>query len=79
MRSFRVIADSKEHLEKILTAIGQHGAVSMEQSDCQLVEVEMNGVFPEGFYATTNQETEIRIAGDWFSVQQQEMGLWNSV
>ncbi len=70
---FRVIADSREHLEKILTSIGQHGAVSMHQSDCQLVAVEMNGVFPEGFYATTNQETEIRIDGDWIVVQKQEM------
>ncbi len=70
---FHVIATSAEHLEKILTAIGQHGAVSVEQSDCQLAETEMTGVFPEGFHATTNQETEIRLGGEWIAVQKQEM------
>jgi lysine-ketoglutarate reductase/saccharopine dehydrogenase-like protein (TIGR00300 family) len=33
----------------------------------------MAGAFPEGFYSTTNQRTEVRIAGDWIPVELQEM------
>ena len=33
----------------------------------------MNGCFPEHFYATTNQRTELRLAGRWVRVEGQEM------
>jgi lysine-ketoglutarate reductase/saccharopine dehydrogenase-like protein (TIGR00300 family) len=33
----------------------------------------MDGAFPEGFYSTTNQQTEIRIDGKWVPVALQEM------
>ena len=33
----------------------------------------MNGDFPEGFYCSTNQKTEIRIAEEWIPVALQEM------
>ena len=33
----------------------------------------MDGAFPEGFYATTNQTTQIRIGGKWIPVDKQEM------
>ena len=31
------------------------------------------GAFPEGFYSTTNQRTEVRLAGQWTAVEDQEM------
>jgi lysine-ketoglutarate reductase/saccharopine dehydrogenase-like protein (TIGR00300 family) len=68
-----VIADTPEVLETILASIGQHGAIPVHQQDCRLIEVDMNGAFPEGFYATTNQDTEIRIDGNWLPVARQEM------
>ena len=69
----RVAAGSPETLEQILAAIVQHGAVPVHQTDCRLVEADMDGAFPEDFYATTNQQTEIRIDGEWIPVQRQEM------
>lgn len=60
-------------LEKILTAIGQHGAVPVQHQDCRLEPADMDGAFPEGFYATTNEPTEIRLANAWIPVDLQEM------
>ena len=33
----------------------------------------MDGAFPEGFYSTTNQRTEVRLGGEWVEVADQEM------
>lgn len=66
-------ADSADVLEQILTRIGQHGAMPVHQQDCDLIASDMDGAFPEGFYCTTNQETEIRLNGHWIPVHQQEM------
>ena len=33
----------------------------------------MDGAFPEGFYSTTNQRTEVRLGGQWIEVADQEM------
>ena len=33
----------------------------------------MDGAFPEGFYSTTNQRTEVRLGGHWVEVADQEM------
>jgi len=68
-----VYAETLEKLESLLAEIGQHGAVPINQQDCRLVAADIEGAFPEGFYATTNQDTEIRIDGQWISVDRQEM------
>jgi len=68
-----VVGDTPAQLEEILATIGQHGAVPVQQQDCRLVSADMDGAFPEGFYATTNQDTEIRLGGNWVAVQNQEM------
>ena len=68
-----VRAPTPELLDRILIEIGQHGAVPVHQQDCRLVAADMDGAFPEGFYATTNQDTEIRLGGHWIPVARQEM------
>ena len=68
-----VKAASDEQLERILTAIGQHGAVPVHQQDCRLEPADRNGAFPEGFYCSTNESTEIRLDGEWLPVDLQEM------
>ncbi len=68
-----VTAPNPETLEKILAAIGQHGAVPVHHVDCQLAAADIAGAFPEGFYATTNEPTEIRVGGHWIPVERQEM------
>ena len=68
-----VRAPSKQLLSEILGQILDHGAVPTAQQDCQLVAADMDGAFPEGFYSTTNQRTEIRAGGHWLEVADQEM------
>ena len=68
-----VTADSAEQLEKIVRDIGRHGAVQVDQQDAQLVSADMDGAFPEGFFCSTNQETQVRINGEWHRVERPEM------
>jgi len=68
-----VQAASEELLEQILAAIYDHGAVPTATRDCQWVAADMAGAFPEGFYSTTNQRTEVRLDGHWYAVDDQEM------
>lgn len=68
-----VQADTTERLQNILAQIADHGAVPTTKQDCRLVEADMDGAFPEGFYSTTNQRTEIRLDGKWTPVADQEM------
>ncbi|MEZ6064276.1 MAG: TIGR00300 family protein [Planctomycetaceae bacterium] len=60
-------------LERILKQISLHGARAVDSEDCRLVPADMDGAFPDGFYCTTNQQTEIRIDGEWLAVDRQEM------
>ncbi len=68
-----VRAASADELQKILAQIADHGAVPTDVSDCTLVAADMDGAFPEDFYSTTNQRTEVRVAGRWIGVADQEM------
>lgn len=71
--SIEVSAASQETLDQILATISDHGAVPVTAHDCQLVASDCAGAFPEGFYSTTNQRTEVRIEGEWVEVERQEM------
>jgi hypothetical protein len=62
-----------EAMDRILALIADHGAVPTTKQDCRLVAADMDGAFPEGFYSTTNQRTEIRLDGQWVEVADQEM------
>ena len=68
-----IMADSSEVLDDILGAIRDHGAIPTDMQDARLEACDMEGAFPEGFYSTTNQQTEIRLNGDWIAVEEQEM------
>jgi len=68
-----VRAASEAALEAIIAQIADHGAVPVHAGDARLVEADMDGAFPEGFYSTTNQRTEVRVGGHWTPVADQEM------
>jgi lysine-ketoglutarate reductase/saccharopine dehydrogenase-like protein (TIGR00300 family) len=68
-----VRAQTAEELSEIMGQIADHGAVPTALHDCQLVDADIAGAFPEGFYSTTNQRTEIRLNGQWIEVDEQEM------
>lgn len=67
-----VSADSAETLEHILHTIQQHG-VARVTGDAQTEPAPADGVFPEGFYVTTNLETSARHGGRWIAVEPIEM------
>ncbi len=68
-----VSAPDAGQLDEILGHIADHGAVPTATCDCTLMAADMNGAFPEGFYSSTNQDTEIRVRGQWLRVKEQEM------
>ncbi len=66
-------ADSHETLAEILGDLVEHGASPVQAEDAQVVPADIAGAFPEGFYSTTNQPTQVRIQGRWTEVDDQEM------
>jgi lysine-ketoglutarate reductase/saccharopine dehydrogenase-like protein (TIGR00300 family) len=68
-----VRSESTQLLEDILAAIHDHGAVPVAARNCQYELADMEGAFPEGFYSTTNFRTQVRLAGEWIEVEDQEM------
>ncbi|MDO8964470.1 MAG: TIGR00300 family protein [Coriobacteriia bacterium] len=71
----RVIGPDPLTLDRIVTAVLERGAVPVDPEDAAWEEAPADGVFPEGFYSTTNMETWIRIAGTWVRVPGAEMDL----
>ncbi|MBI3947249.1 MAG: TIGR00300 family protein [Armatimonadetes bacterium] len=69
----RVMAPDDEHLESILTAVRTHGAEVPGEGDVQLAPAPCDGVFPEGFYVTTNYPARIRCQGRWIEVEHPRM------
>lgn len=68
-----ISAPTEDDLAEILAEVADHGAVSTAAHDCRLAPADMDGAFPEGFYSTTNQRTEVRLGGRWLPVADQEM------
>ncbi len=68
-----VQAHSPQHLGEILSQISDHGAVVTRERDCRLEVTDADGAFPEGFYASTNHRSQIRIDEQWIDVDDQEM------
>ena len=68
-----VVASSAEQLERIVRAARQLGATAESEAPARLVKVTQDGVFPEGFYSTSNLPTEILLGGAWIPVENIEM------
>jgi lysine-ketoglutarate reductase/saccharopine dehydrogenase-like protein (TIGR00300 family) len=66
-------AADAELLARVLARIADHGAAPTNAVDCQFADADIAGAFPEGFYSTTNQRTEVRLGGRWHAVDDQEM------
>lgn len=68
-----VRAATGDVLRELLERIHDHGAVPVDDEDCRVAEADMDGAFPDGFYSTTNYRTQVRLAGEWIDVEDQEM------
>ncbi len=71
----RLRAETPELLDDVLVAIQDEGAVPVDPSDAVLAPAPEDGVFPSGFYSTTNLETDVRLGGAWVHVENPEMDL----
>jgi lysine-ketoglutarate reductase/saccharopine dehydrogenase-like protein (TIGR00300 family) len=71
----RVSAPTQAELDVILGEIQDLGAVACEPIDAHFEPAAMNGVFPDGFYSTTNMDTDVRLGGGWVRVANPEMDL----
>lgn len=68
-----VSAPTEVQLNELLSSISDHGAVRVNEHDCEIEVADIASAFPEGFYSTTNQRTEIRLDGQWVELTEQEM------
>jgi lysine-ketoglutarate reductase/saccharopine dehydrogenase-like protein (TIGR00300 family) len=66
-------ADSQETLAAIVGDLVEHGASPIHPEDATIVAADIAGAFPDGFYSTTSQATQIRVNGRWITVTDQEM------
>ncbi len=71
----RVDAPDDETLDRILTEVQQFGAVLVHKEDVVTTAVEQDGVLPAKFYSTTNLPTQVRIGGQWVTVEGIEMDV----
>ncbi len=71
----RVSASTQQQLDTILAEIQAWGAVACQPRDATYEPAPMHGVFPDGFYSTTNLETDVRMGGSWVPVANPEMDL----
>jgi lysine-ketoglutarate reductase/saccharopine dehydrogenase-like protein (TIGR00300 family) len=71
----RVLGPDQATLDCIILAVQERGAIPLDQSDAEWEPAPADGVFPEGFYSTTNMETWVRLKGDWVRIEGAEMDL----
>lgn len=71
--AIRVEAEDGASLVAVLERLQSYGANPVTDDDVTLVPAQRDGVFPEGFYATTNLPTRIRVDGRWVDVANPEM------
>ncbi len=71
----KVEAPDNETLELILSELQQLGAQLSQGDDVRTAVVEQDGVLPDHFYSTTNLPTQVRLQGQWISVENIEMDV----
>jgi lysine-ketoglutarate reductase/saccharopine dehydrogenase-like protein (TIGR00300 family) len=68
-----VYAGSAEQLDRIVRQARALGATAESEEEAQVEKVTAEGVFPEGFYSTSNLPTEVLLGDRWVPVEQMEM------
>jgi lysine-ketoglutarate reductase/saccharopine dehydrogenase-like protein (TIGR00300 family) len=68
-----VSAPTGEALDDLILRLRQHGAEALEKKQVQLAPAPADGVFPQDFYVTTNQQTFVRVGKKEVEVQRAMM------
>ena len=66
-------APTQEVMAEVLRHLTREGATAVDPGDATTAIAPADGVFPEGFYASTNLETMVRLHGTWVPVANPEM------
>src|SRR5579884_925995 len=69
----QISAPSQELLDLLIDRAQRIGALTEDVPQVHLEPAPADGVFPEGFYSTTNLATEVRLNGRWVTVEWPEM------
>ena len=64
-----VSGPSPDVVDDLVRRLRLHGAEVMREAEIQLAPAPANGVFPDNFYVTTNQQTFVRVEGQWIEVR----------
>ena len=67
------ITAERDVLDRLLGRLADLGAELPDAGDARLVAADRDGVFPDGFYSTTNLPTQVRVGGEWIWVDNTEM------
>jgi len=67
------ITAERDVLDRLLGRLAGLGAELPDAGDARLVAADRDGVFPDGFYSTTNLPTQVRVGGEWIWVDNPEM------
>ncbi|MCI8469720.1 MAG: TIGR00300 family protein [Eggerthellaceae bacterium] len=73
--NLRVFGHDEAHVAEILRLLHDLGVSPLHPDDARTEPAPADGVFPEGFYATTNLATSVRVGGQWQPVEGTEMDL----
>src|SRR6266404_528594 len=65
----QVSGPAREVVDDLIRRLRLHGAEVVLEAEVQLAPAPADGVFPHGFYVTTNQQTFIHLDGHWVEVQ----------
>ncbi|MBA2509201.1 MAG: TIGR00300 family protein [Nocardioidaceae bacterium] len=68
-----IIAADDEALQRLLMRLQTRGANLVDPGEATLESAQTDGVFPDGFYSSTNLETSVRLGGRWLAVGNPEM------
>ncbi|WP_299923923.1 TIGR00300 family protein [uncultured Nocardioides sp.] len=68
-----VEAPDYEALQRLLMRLQTRGVNQLSHGDAAVATADQDGVLPDGFYATTNLETQVRLGGRWYDVDNPEM------
>jgi lysine-ketoglutarate reductase/saccharopine dehydrogenase-like protein (TIGR00300 family) len=68
-----VMSADDESLQRLLMRLQTRGVNMVDPGEAEVSEALVDGVFPDGFYSTTNLETRVRVEGRWLQVGNPEM------
>ncbi|MGA8209190.1 MAG: TIGR00300 family protein [Nocardioidaceae bacterium] len=68
-----ISAEDDDILQRLLMRLQSRGVNAVDPGQAQTSECEVDGVFPDHFYSTTNLATRVRLEGRWVPVENPEM------